>query len=142
MSPLDKESIQSKIARIRRNLKELQKLGALSYKAYAANILNTATAERLLQVSIEAMLDIGSHIVAEKALGEPLEYRSVFTILLKAGVLPKNLEKSLMDLVGLRNRIVHLYEEVDPKKIHQFLSRDLSDFDVFIRVITKYLKKN
>ena len=59
MTPLKQESISSKLLRIRRNVKELEQLGKLPYKAYVQNILHTSTAERLLQVSIEAMLDIG-----------------------------------------------------------------------------------
>lgn len=141
MSPLDQESIRSKIARMRRNLKELRHLVKLPYKEYVRDIHNTATAERLLQISIEAMLDIGSHIIAEKGLGEPLEYRQVFLILTQAKVLPKKMEENLLAMAGLRNRIVHGYEEIDHKLIHQFLKNNLEDFEDFIRIIIRYLSK-
>ncbi len=141
MSPLDKESIESKVARIRKNLRELKKFSQLPYKDYVKDFHNTATAERFLQVSIEAMLDIGSHIIAEEGLGEPIEYRNVFAILLQAKILPPSMEKSLMDMVGLRNRIVHLYEDIDHKMIHRFLKKELPDFNLFIETITRYLKK-
>lgn len=139
MSPLDKQSILSKIARIRRNLRELRKLSKLPYKKYVKDIHNTVTAERFLQMVIEWMLDIGSHIIAEEGLGEPLEYRNVFAILIQAKILPKNMEQSLMKMVGLRNRIVHMYESIDHKRIHKFLQKGLSDFDVFIKAVTRYL---
>src|SRR3989344_1688731 len=101
MSPLDKEALQSKIARIRRNLRELKRLGKLPYKKYIQEDYHTAVAERLLHISIEAMLDIGSHIIAEEGLGEPLEYRNVFSILVKAKILPKNKEEDFVNLTGL-----------------------------------------
>lgn len=139
MTPLDKESLRSKIARIRKNLKELKKLGKLSYDEYTKDILHTATAERLLQISIEAMLDIGSHIIAEESFGEPLEYRDVFVLLVKNGILPKEKETAFLKLAGLRNRIVHVYEDIDHKQIHRYLQGDLGDFEDFINAISAYL---
>lgn len=139
MTPLDKESIQSKIARIRKNVKELKKLGKLSYDKYTKDILHTATTERLLQISIEAMLDIGSHIIAEESFGEPLEYRDVFALLIKNGILPQENEAAFLNLAGLRNRIVHVYEDIDHKQIHRFLQENLGDFDAFIDAISTYL---
>jgi uncharacterized protein YutE (UPF0331/DUF86 family) len=139
MTPLDKESLQSKIARIRKNLKELKKLGELPYDEYTEDILHTATAERLLQISIEAMLDIGSHIIAEESFGEPLEYRDVFVLLVKNGILPKEKETAFLKLAGLRNRIVHVYEDIDHKQIHRFLQGNLGDFEDFIDAVSAYL---
>src|SRR3989344_5844176 len=139
MSPLDKEALQSKIARIRRNLRELKRLGKLPYKKYIQEDYHTAVAERLLHISIEAMLDIGSHIIAEEGLGEPLEYRNVFSILVKAKILPKNKEEDFVNLTGLRNRIVHLYDTIDHKRIHSFFQHNLNDFEIFIKKVTQYL---
>ena len=45
-------------------------------------------------------------------------------------------------MVGLRNRIVHLYEDIDHKMIHRFLKKELADFGLFIQIITRYLQKN
>lgn len=141
MTRLDKESIHSKIARIRRNLSQLKKLGKIPYQKYVGDFLNTSTAERLLQVSIEAMLDIGSHIIAEEELGEPLEYRDVFSLLVKNKIIRKTSKEKLMQLASLRNRIVHVYEDIDHKLIHRYLQKELSDIEKFTKEIVLYLKK-
>ncbi|MBI4223497.1 MAG: DUF86 domain-containing protein [Deltaproteobacteria bacterium] len=141
MSPLDQESIQFKVNRIRKNLGELEKMGKLSYHAYIREEHNKYVAERLLQVSIEAVLDIGSHIIAEEGLGEPLEYRDVFKILCQAKILPKAKLENFQNMVGLRNRIVHLYETIDHRLIHRFLRKDLDDFEAYLRMAVRYLKK-
>lgn len=141
MSPIDKESIHSKIARIRKNLKELRKIARISYEDYTRDDITTAASERLIHVSIEAMLDIGSHIIAQEAVGEPVEYRDVFKLLVHAGILPKDKEVAFINLAGLRNRIVHLYDEIDHKKLHQALQSGLNDFDDFLRAITEYLAR-
>lgn len=144
MSPLDQvdqESLHSKIARIRKNLRELKSLGRLPCRKYLGNLVNTATAERFLQITIQAMLDIGSHIVAEEGLGEPLEYRDIFSLLAKAKVISRDLGEKLVELAGLRNRLVHLYEEIDHQMIHRFLKNDLKDIELFVKGVTVYLKK-
>lgn len=141
MSPLDKESIQFKVNRIRKNLRELQQMGKLSYHAYIKEEHNKYVVERLLQVAIEAMLDIGSHIIAEEGLGEPLEYRDVFSLLCQAKILPKTKLENYQNMVGLRNRIVHLYETIDHRLIHRFLRKDLSDIETYLRMVVRYLKK-
>lgn len=141
MSPLDKESIQSKLIRIRRNVAELKKLSKLPYEKYVNDLKNTLLAERLLHVNIEAMLDIGSHIISEESLGEPLEYRDIFILLVKGGILPRQQEEQFTQLVGLRNRIVHLYEDIDHQLLYQALKKELSDFDLFVKSIVRYLKK-
>lgn len=141
MSPLDKESVQFKINRIRKNLRELKQLGKLAYRTYIRDERNKYVAERLLQVAIEAMLDIGSHIIAEEGLGEPLEYRDVFSILCQAKILPKAKLENFQNMVGLRNRIVHLYETIDHRLIHRFLRKELGDLETYLRVVARYLRK-
>lgn len=141
MSPLDKNSLKSKIARIRRNVKELKKLATLPLDTYIRDFRNTTLAERLIHVTIEAMLDIGSHIIAEESLGEPLEYRDIFVILTKAGILPKKLEKQFVSLAGLRNRIVHLYDEIDHELLHKAMQTEIDDFEIFTEVVLKFLNR-
>lgn len=139
MSPLDKESLQSKINRIRKSLKQLREFSAMPYREYIKGSINTAVTERLLQVSIQAMLDIGSHIISEEGLGDPLEYRDIFIILIQAKILPKHKQTAFLNMIGLRNRIVHLYEDIDHKRIHRFLKKDLPDFEIFLKAVTRYL---
>lgn len=139
MSPLDRNSLQSKIARIRKNVKELKKLAALPYQKYVDDFRNTSLAERLLHVTIQAMLDIGSHIIAEESLGEPLEYRDIFILLSKGKILSKKCETRFVNLAGLRNRIVHLYDDIDHKLLHKALKTEIKDFETFVKAIEKYL---
>lgn len=140
MTPLDIESLQSKINRIRKNVMELKKLGNLSFQEYSGDHRNMAVAERLLETSIQAMLDIGSHIIAEEGLGDPLEYRDVFEILAQAKIIPPKKKESFLNMTGLRNRIVHVYEDIDHKRIHRFLKNNLGDFDVFVEAATRYIR--
>lgn len=141
MSPLDQESLFFKIEKIRFGLRTLRKLAKLPYRQYIKNVEHRMTAERLLQVGIEAMLDIGNHIIAAEGLQAPLEYRDIFTILEKNKILPHRLVGRCQQMVGLRNRLVHEYMEIDHTILYDILKRNLGDFEDYVRVIIQFANK-
>ena len=63
----------------------------------------------------------------------------MFTVLNENEILSDNFTLRLRQMAGLRNRLVHLYWEVDDALIYSFLQNDLGDFDQFIRYIENYL---
>jgi uncharacterized protein YutE (UPF0331/DUF86 family) len=42
---------------------------------------------------------------------------------------------------GLRNRIVHEYDELDAKKVHEALQTALQDVPVYLRRVNEYLDR-
>ena len=96
-------------------------------------------AERYLQLAIQAILDVGNHILADRKLKEPEEYRDVMKILGEEGLLPKDLVKKLLPLVGLRNILVHDYLDIDRDKLYDALQQELVDFEEFGLHIRKLL---
>lgn len=55
----------------------------------------------------------------------PSSYAEIFTNLSKAGFIPKSLGDSLADAAKMRNRLIHLYLEVDDREV--FAARDHLD---------------
>jgi len=53
---VNKELILDRLARVRENIKHLKELGKLPMKEFVSDFKATGSAERLLQVSIEACL--------------------------------------------------------------------------------------
>ncbi|MDK2463176.1 MAG: DUF86 domain-containing protein [Candidatus Korarchaeota archaeon] len=100
----------------------LRKLGGMRSELEAEPLL-VDSAERNLQVAIEALLDIGSHIIAAKGWSLPSTYAEIGEILGRHGVLKGDLAARLSALAGLRNVLVHLYSEVDRERILMFLDR-------------------
>jgi uncharacterized protein YutE (UPF0331/DUF86 family) len=73
--------------------------------------------ERLFQVAIECCTDIASHLLAAYGLQRPAERKGVFTVLSQAGYLDRDFGERMVEMVGLRNRLVHLYWDVDPERM-------------------------
>lgn len=59
------------------------------------------------------------------------------SLLIDAGILPSDKRSAFEQMVKLRNRIVHLYEEVDPQFVFSILVGELDDFEAFISAIVK-----
>lgn len=81
--------------------------------------------ERAFQAAVEGCTDIAAHIVSVYQLGHPEESRDVYRFLVETGYLEASFGEAMMAMVGLRNRIVHLYWDVDIDKLYQYLQQDV-----------------
>lgn len=138
---VDREKLREKLHFIERNLKVLEGLTSLSEEDFRTDPFKFPGATRLIQVSIEAMIDIGSHIVARERLGLPKKYREIFGLLARAGVLSAGLLPTYENMVKFRNFAVHLYAEVTPEEVLSIIKGHLGDFRAFIRDIVQYLDR-
>ena len=69
--------------------------------------------EHTLQIAIQAALDVASHIVSDRRLGEPATNRDLFLLLERDGCIVPELRGRLADMAGFRNVLVHGYDDVD-----------------------------
>lgn len=105
----------------------------------------TATAwsvEHGLQVAIQAVLDITSHLVA--ALGGRIgdTYRETLLELGQLGVIPLEFARQIAPMAGLRNILVHEYLQVDVREIHRVLTRNLDDLLTFAAYVEQFLRQS
>ncbi len=113
-------------------LKELQKL---TFDEFATDYILNASVERHFQ----AALDIGSMLLAERSAQVPANYADVFTELASLGILPPDFAQKLVGMAKFRNVLVHLYLEVDLRKVYHYLQNDLGDFELYMGYVSEYL---
>jgi len=131
--------IEERLAKLREYVDDLRGQQGISFSEYQGNKIIRRYIEHTLQVALEACLDIGHHIIAEKHLPLPKEHRDIFAVLAANGVLPARLVPSLQKMVGFRNLLVHEYEKVDKGLVYGILGKNLDDFDGFRRAVYQYL---
>jgi uncharacterized protein YutE (UPF0331/DUF86 family) len=85
------------------------------------------SAERNLHKIIEAIIDIGKMIIAEKKFREPANNREVFQILEENGIFPQEFIPLLDKMIGTRNIIVHGYNRIDDSIVFGVLKKNLAD---------------
>jgi len=106
---VDRELVAAKFMLIKDNVKQLRKLAALPKEAFLADPIRRAAAERMLHISIEAAVDICSHVISVEKLRKPEHYADIPSILKEAHVLGEDVATSLVDMIKFRNILVHLY---------------------------------
>jgi len=135
---IDREKIMLQLGQLEEHLARLKDIGD-RIKAVKEDVALLPAAERLLQITIEDSLNIGSHIIAGSGLTRADTYREVFTRLKEAGILSEELGNALEGFASFRNRLVHLYMEVNEEEVISKLS-ELAYFKEFAKQVVEYLK--
>lgn len=135
---LDEERITNRIDIITNNLKELRRIQVSSLEDFLSDKQKIAAAKYFLQTSIEAMVDIGNHIIARLRFGVPENNFHTFELLIQNKVLEKDKLSTYRLMVRFRNLVVHLYHIADDERVYQILQENLDDFEEFISRIVSY----
>ena len=132
--------VASRIHKIRECVGFLKKIAKIAdEESFLKDPFLSASAERYVQVAIQAVLDICNHIVADLGLEAPSEYRQVPDILARQKLLSARLSKKMAAMIGLRNILVHEYLKLDRRLVYHVLKKDLGDFEKFIKAVSKFL---
>lgn len=134
---IDLPKIKQKIMFMQSNLDKLKKLQKVSKDIFIEDFRNVDSAKYLLQVTIEAMLDISNHIIARNRWGKPETNKESFEILAKQGVIEEEYINTYFTMAKFRNRIVHMYFNVSDEMIYEITQNNLDDFEFFIETIVK-----
>lgn len=89
-----------------------------------------------LAMAIEDCIDIAEHLIAARAWGAPDSYGETFRILAQKGVLTADLAGRMVQAAGMRNAILHEYDDMDWARVHAALV-DLSRIAEFAAAVQK-----
>jgi uncharacterized protein YutE (UPF0331/DUF86 family) len=112
---IDRELVTRKVTLILGDLDELRVVASRPRDQYLASIRDELVAERLLERIIGRMIDINYHLLTETGQPPPRDYYESFVQLGTTRVLPIDFARRVAACAGLRNRIVHEYDEVDSR---------------------------
>jgi uncharacterized protein YutE (UPF0331/DUF86 family) len=125
---------------IRDNLQQLNRFATINLDDYLNNLDIQLITERLLELIIQAAIDINKHIITQGlGLKFPEESRESFIKLWEANILTEDLAKKLSLSAGLRNILAHQYLEIDHTIVYASISKALIQYTRYIQQITAYL---
>lgn len=139
---IDSELVTRKIALITADLSELRAIAGKSFDEYVASPHDELVVERLLERVIGRMIDINYHLITETGHHPPNDYYESFVRLGGLQVLPSDFARRMAACAGLRNRIVHEYDEIDPRKVYEALQVAVQDIPDYLRYIYQYVEKS
>jgi len=140
MSPLEVAVLQRKLSRIVENLSEIRTLKALTIGEWRADAMRRAAAERWLHVCIEAAIDLNSHLLV--GLGHPAPpdgYQSFLDLARHTKIIDADLASKLAPSVGLRNRLVHRYDDLDDALVLKGLGDASRLFPRYVELVSEYV---
>jgi uncharacterized protein YutE (UPF0331/DUF86 family) len=144
MSPgkLSKKVIGDRLAWIDKMVVEIRALPLDSYEDFSANRRDVWAAESCLRRALEAIFDLGRHILA-KGFGQGVtEYKQIASELETAGVLSHSRARLLSTLAGYRNRLVHFYHEVTSEELYETCQNNLEDLLKIKNAFRKWVNEN
>ena len=90
--------------------------------------------------AIQACMDLASHVISDEGWGLPSSYREMAEILAQKKVISSELEKSLKEMIGFRNRLAHEYGKIDFEQVYRIMQNHLPDIEKFIDAIRSFAK--
>jgi uncharacterized protein YutE (UPF0331/DUF86 family) len=114
---------------------KLSILASYPREEFIQDFTKVESAKHLLQVSIECCLDIAHHIAADEGYRTPQDSYDAFAILNEEGILPDSFMPKLRQMVSFRNRVVHIYWDVDDAILYDILRQNRDDFETFVKHI-------
>ena len=87
----------------------------------------------------QAAIDINDHILSKLKSGESYTNFDAFTELGKYQIITPELAKQIAPSSGLRNRLVHEYDDIDPNQVFKSISFALQQYPLYVRQINSYL---
>ena len=136
---VNKEVIHKRLTKLETYLNFLYKSQRYSFDDFMADPERYGSVERFLHLAIEALNDIGNHIIADDALGMIDSYRDIPTILAENGIIKQSQRASWIMMIGFRNTLVHEYIDIDRKIVYQVLQDNLGDIQALIQEFSKLL---
>jgi uncharacterized protein YutE (UPF0331/DUF86 family) len=136
---VDRSVVDRLLVELERTVTTLRHLQGVTLEELMASPERAWALEHGLQVAIQALLDVGNHILAAEGANSVEEYADILTGLAKRRVFPPEYAEKIKGMAGFRNLLVHGYARVDLARVHEFLQTRLGDFEAFARYIVRHL---
>ena len=136
---MDKERIYIKIDEMDQYLREIDEIIPSSSTEYIHDLVKRRALERLLQITIEAVMDVSAILVKEMKLGLPY-HEEDFLDKMSGTVLSPDLVMKLRKMKGFRNVLVHGYSQIDNQRVYEIFTQDLGDITLFKQAVIEFLE--
>lgn len=138
---VDRELVVRKMALILDDLRDATPIAEKSLDDYLASRLDEVVTERYLERMFGRMIDINYHVITGAGHAPPRDYHQSFTELGRLGILSAAFASQIAACAGLRNHIVHEYDEIDPRRVHEGLVAAVRDIPEYLRRIHDHVER-
>ncbi len=139
---LSRRVVGDRLSWIERMVGDIRALPLEDEETFFSDRRNVGMAESCLRRALEALLDLGRHILA-KGFGLGVsEYKQIASELGERNVLSRREAEILRVLAGYRNRMAHFYHEIEPHELYEVCTQDLMDLERIAEAYRIWLKEH
>jgi uncharacterized protein YutE (UPF0331/DUF86 family) len=144
MSPgdIDLKVVTQRAFWISQMMDSLKDLRLEEKAAFLADKHKVAAAESYLRRALEALFDIGRHILAKGFAFPATEYKEIAKGLDENKVLFEEESKLMRKMAGYRNRMVHFYHEITVEELHEICLYHMSEIQLLGDKLLQWVKEH
>ncbi|ACI19837.1 type VII toxin-antitoxin system HepT family RNase toxin [Dictyoglomus thermophilum] len=140
MLQFNREKISKLLYEMRRAVSRLDSLSNVEKEEFLKDPDKVDSAKYNFIIAIESAIDICNHIISQNGLRPPKDYSDTFRVLFENGFLEKEFFENLVNMVKFRNRLVHIYWEIDNEFLYSILKNNVKDLKALINKIIEILE--
>jgi len=135
---VNQAKLDQKISNLRQYVGVLKDLARGPCQAFLDNQDKVGNAKYHFVIAIECCIDIANHVISSENYRFPNDNADSFVVLIENDILASDLEDSFRAMAGFRNRLVHLYWDIDDRRVYEYLQESLPDLENFAQAIAQH----
>ena len=121
------------------SLERLEDLRKLTRDTFASDEHKIGSAKYNLIVAIEGIINLCNHIIAKNGYRTPEDYTDTFRVMAEKNAFMPEFTNTLIKMVRFRNRLVHIYWEVDNNELYRIIHSNLQDIRRFLKEFGQFI---
>jgi len=144
MSPgnIDEKVIAQRARWIRESIAAMKELPLADRQNFLGNKHNVAAAESYIRRSLEALFDVGRHILSKGFAYPATEYKDIPRGLFEKSVLGRDDAELMRKMAGYRNRMVHFYHEISSEELLDIGLHHVSEIECLLERMLSWLRSS
>lgn len=139
MPQYDSDRMTKLVSHMREAVRQLQRLQKYKKESFLNDPDKIGSAKYHFMIAIEAAIDMCNHLISRNGYRAPEDYSDAFRVLGENGAFEISFVERLKEMARFRNRLVHIYWEIDENQIYNILQNRLGDFKTFLNQLARFL---
>ena len=135
----DKDKIRAKLVKLYYYHQELKGFADITLQEYKDNSIYRRAIERVMQLIVECATDINNMLLTMHGNKGATDYFNSFIDIAELNIIPMEFALQIAPSTGLRNILVHEYEEIDDNIVYHSIENCLNNYLNYIDYINHYL---
>jgi uncharacterized protein YutE (UPF0331/DUF86 family) len=140
------EFVERKLQLIVDDLGQLLAFRDTPYADLVADPIRLAAVERIVERMVQRAIDVNEHLISTLSTGEEarttrVTYRETFLRLTDLGVYDADFAQRIARSAGLRNILVHEYNDIDQRILHQAIPGALEQYHAYVNAVRAFLER-